>query len=31
MGIKLNDNKEEKKPDAAEPKVDPAPVDKPDH
>jgi hypothetical protein len=31
MGIKLNDNKEEKKPDAAEPKVDPAPFDKPDH
>ena len=31
MGIKLNDNKEEKKPDAAAPKVDPAPVDKPDH
>jgi len=31
MGIKLNDNKEEKKPDDAAPKVDPAPVDKPDH
>jgi len=31
MGIKLNDNKEEKKPDNAGAKVDPAPVDKPDH